>query len=672
MNKFEDNRYFKEEENGAVAFKKRLLGKASRPEKKTNKNLGIILTFLFSVSDGFLNLLRESALGHFFSDIYYEWNAKWRSGAIFKFFKHRKGSEDGKRVGFRVRFARAYESSVLCRIVSIISEKIIQSHVRIWGMGIFTLAFMMIFAAMVKYYFSSQILTINLLLAGALILLSLPLIISKKRLGESLMQGLFTRYVALEILGLDETKYQKDETKSGGNYFIMLCISGFLGLSTYFIRPWILLVALVLIGAFALIMCYPELGIVATLTIIPFSNILDRPSLILAMLLGASLVAYLFKLMRGKRVIRFELMDIFVVAFALLFFMGGVFTSGGIESLYSAVMYSLLIFIYPLVVNAYIRKTWIYRGMNLIVISTSIMALFGVFQGGVANSSWIDSTVFANIEKRVGASFDNPNMLGIYLVIVFPLILGHIASAKKAISKFLYLACAGIVLLCSILTWSRGAWLGIIVGTVVFLLMYNFRSIWLILAGLVTSPLWLGFMPSRILERLYSILTMSDSSVVYRFNTWYGSLCMAWRNILSGIGVGESAFKNSYPQFAVSGTETVMHSHSLYLEILVEMGIFAFLIFCAIMLMYSQKCFSCVKPRNYGSKSRIMICAGYSGIAGALVMGLTDYIWYNYRVFLIFWAIMALTIALVRVNDNESAKFKALNENNPFFATIDI
>ena len=165
---------------------------------------------------------------------------------------------------------------------------------------------------------------------------------------------------------------------------------------------------------------------------------------------------------------------------------------------------------------------------------------------------------------------------------------------------------------------------------------------------------------------------MSDSSVVYRFNTWYGSLCMAWRNILSGIGVGESAFKNSYPQFAVSGTETVMHSHSLYLEILVEMGIFAFLIFCAIMLMYSQKCFSCVKPRNYGSKSRIMICAGYSGIAGALVMGLTDYIWYNYRVFLIFWAIMALTIALVRVNDNESAKFKALNENNPFFATIDI
>jgi hypothetical protein len=40
LNKFEDNRYFKEEEDEAVAFKKRLLGKAPRPEKKRNRNFG--------------------------------------------------------------------------------------------------------------------------------------------------------------------------------------------------------------------------------------------------------------------------------------------------------------------------------------------------------------------------------------------------------------------------------------------------------------------------------------------------------------------------------------------------------------------------------------------------------------------------------------------------------
>ena len=37
-------------------------------------------------------------------------------------------------------------------------------------------------------------------------------------------------------------------------------------------------------------------------------------------------------------------------------------------------------------------------------------------------------------------------------------------------------------------------------------------------------------------------------------------------------------------------------------------------------------------------------------------MGITDHIWYNYRVFLVFWAVMALGVALVRINDKEKAK----------------
>ena len=675
MNRFDENQRSAEKGkkfSQAAEHKKRFFGKAPRTKNAREINLGIILTFLFSITDTFLHLLSESAIAHFFSDLYYEWNEKWRSGKIFEFFKHRKGSENGKRVGFRVRFAAAYESSILYRIIQYISERIIHSHVRIWGMGLFTLAFMMIFTAMVKYYFTAEILTVNLLLAAVLIVLSLPLVSSKKRLGEALMEGIFSRYLAIEILGLDETKYQKNENKSGGNYLVMLALSGALGLSTYFLSPFVLLMAVIVLGGGVLIMCYPELGIVTTLSLIPFSNFFDRPSLVLAVLLGISCLGYCSKLIRGKRVIRFELMDSIMVLFAVLLFMGGVFTSGGIKSFYSACMYSLLVCIYPLIVNAYIRKTWIYRGMKLVVISTSIMALLGVLHGGIVNSAWIDNTRFADIKERVGATFDNPNVLGVYLVIVFPIILSHIASSKRIINKFLYLACAGIVLLCTVMTWSRGAWIGIAVGTIIFLLMYNFRNAWLVLLGLVTSPVWIGLLPKSILDRLYSIVTMSDSSVIYRFHTWYGSLNMAWHNLLSGIGVGESAFVSSYPSFAVSGTETVMHSHSLYIEILVELGIFGFIVFGLIMLMFTQKCFACVKQRYHTSKSRALIIGGFSGIVGALVMGCTDYIWYNFRVFLIFWAIIALTVALVRVKDKESAKYRALSENNPFFATIDI
>ena len=88
-------------------------------------------------------------------------------------------------------------------------------------------------------------------------------------------------------------------------------------------------------------------------------------------------------------------------------------------------------------------------------------------------------------------------------------------------------------------------------------------------------------------------------------------------------------------------------------------GIAGFILFAAIMICYVQKSFSSIRTKPHGSRSRVMIAAGLSGIAGALTMGLTDYVWYNYRVFLIFWAVLALNAALIRINEKELAKEEA-------------
>ena len=57
---------------------------------------------------------------------------------------------------------------------------------------------------------------------------------------------------------------------------------------------------------------------------------------------------------------------------------------------------------------------------------------------------------------------------------------------------------------------------------------------------------------------------------------------------------------------------------------------------------------------------------------GSLVMGLVDYIWYNYRVFLIFWAVISLCVAMIRINDNEKAKADAAMMNGETQVDIDI
>ena len=80
---------------------------------------------------------------------------------------------------------------------------------------------------------------------------------------------------------------------------------------------------------------------------------------------------------------------------------------------------------------------------------------------------------------------------------------------------------------------------------------------------------------------------MSDSSVTYRKNVWEGIRNMIANNFWTGIGVGESAFVNVYPQYAIKGTETVVHSHSMIYQLLLELGIFALIVFLVTMFMFN-------------------------------------------------------------------------------------
>ena len=113
-----------------------------------------------------------------------------------------------------------------------------------------------------------------------------------------------------------------------------------------------------------------------------------------------------------------------------------------------------------------------------------------------------------------------------------------------------------------------------------------------------------------------------------------------------GIGVGEEAFRNIYPIYALAGVEVAPHAHNLYLQIAVELGMFALIVFLAFIFLYAQFSFSFCKSAM--SHSNRKICLGiFCGILAFLIQGLTDYVWYNYRVFLLFWMIVGLGVAHV-------------------------
>ncbi len=652
MNNFEKSKNFCEEnqDTNNIAAPK---SKSKKTSKKRKKYKG---GFFASVADAIARGLKNGFLGFVFADLYTNLNRKWKNGAIYRLF-HRKKNQ----VRSKAKIATLYEESFTRRVFSYLSHLLLQTYVRALGLGVFTFAFSVIFAAMLKYATSEEGFTVNIqptvILGIIMALCSLPLLISKKRLGEALLKGKISGFIVNQILSIDETKLAPDENSQGGSYVVSFEIALFLGFLTYFISPMNLIGIGLFVLAFVVIMSFPELGIMTIMAIIPFVNVIKNPSLALLFLIIFTVLAFLFKFVRGKRIMRFELVDLGVLLFGILIFFGGVFTKGGASSTASAFLYCGFLSIYFLIVNSYIRKTWIYRGIKLMIVTTALIALLGVIEGGVLDYAQLDLSQFDDIHARVSSFLGNPNMLGAYLVIVFPFALAQMLSTDKGIKKGFYFLCVLSIFVCTVLTWSRGAWLGLIVSVVVFLLVSDFRSVWFILLGCGSVPLALYLVPENISNRFISIFTMSDSSITYRFETWDGVLKMIEKYFWTGIGIGESAFISVYPEFAVSGTETVMHAHNIFLQILLEIGIIGLVVFLVTAFMFTQKCFAGVKERRRGGKSRNMISAGLASVCATFVMGLTDHVFYNYRVFLVFWIFVGLTVAMTKINEKE--KFKA-------------
>lgn len=640
---------------------------------------GVILSFLFVLAQKISRGLKTGFFGRIFSSLYETENQKLQNGFLGGMVSPSPEKEPHKKrkASLKMRFAAMYESSLFCKLITSVTRWLTHSFIRMWGVLFLSFGAMLELIVCMRYFFVDAVrLAEHFWIGAVFIVVAIPLLSSRERLGDMLLEGCFSHYLLVDFCELEEEKLESDKKRFGGYYSVAFFIGTLLGLISYFVSPTVFAIAFVLIPAVGLVIAYPEIGMMTVFAVLPLTGGLPNPSLAIMGLIALVLFSFAFKHVRGKRVIRFEIIDVLVALFGALMLFGGLISAGGEASLRSSLMYCGFLSAYFLIVNIFRKKELIYRSIKLTVVSTSVIAIIGIFQQGITsvNPSWVDLSVFGDIGTRVTALFDNPNMLSIYLIIVFPFALYAIASAKKSTHRIFYILCAGLIALCTLYTWSRGAWLGIIVATCIFLVVYNIKNIWIIVSALASLPLWSALLPAAVINRALSIGALTDSSSYYRIYTWRGVWNMIKDYFFGGIGVGESAFSEVYPIYSYSGTETVMHSHNLFMEITLQIGVVGLLIFLLIMILFAQKCFNTVRRRaGNDPQPRTVAAAGLASICGALTMGLTDYIWYNYRVFLLFWAVIALTCAIIRIDDSvkEKERLRIISNNQRFDLDID-
>ena len=584
---------------------------------------------------------------------------------VCKDFEHSAigGIRENARAGrIRRKIASNIENSVCVGIVKDFAAYLWQLSMRVIGVLFLSCGFYSGIAQLIRYLVSGGAsVKLGIAVSIALVIVGIPLLFSRKPFCTAVHDSLILRTVFIGFLGYYDRDFDADAEPRGRKTTAFIIGLPF-GILSYFGGPVYPLIALILLFAVYAVLRSPECGLYATVFLLPFLIILPHPSILLSAMVIYTFFSYLVKCILGKRYFKFELLDVLVLCFMAMMFFGGLISYGGRQSLAAASIYTVLMLGYFLTVGLIRSKENLSRLVLSLGLSSLLVSAYGVYQylSGNISTEWMDTEMFEGIGGRAVSTFENPNMLGQYLILLLPVFAASILQKEKKLHGIGYaLSClAGAV--CLVYTWARGAWLGFLLAAVIFLLIWSRHAMGILVAGALVFPFALPFLPSSIVDRFTSIGNLTDTSTNYRAYIWRGSVKVARDYGFFGIGIGENAVSKIYPYYAFNGIEKAPHAHNLFLQLWISLGIFGVLLFVVLLFVFFQSGFTLAKSGENKS-TRLIGCGALCGVIAALVQGMTDYTWYNYRVYFIFWIVFGIASAAARIDAAAAAQHKSVS-----------
>lgn len=281
--------------------------------------------------------------------------------------------------------------------------------------------------------------------------------------------------------------------------------------------------------------------------------------------------------------------------------------------------------------------------LTVLYIAVGISALAGFYL-------FSQQVYFPDTPRRIWLSFMHPNTTGSVLLLLIPLGIALTVGRIPRMARIIFGLATVLLGLAMVLTFSRTAWLGLLVGLGVLVMHWRLRFYLLGALLLLGGVLVLGvnFGPQNYLQnRVQSISTFArDPNIEKRLIYWQGVIGMIETRPLLGYGPGYRVFMQAYERDfkEVQTGEEPVHAHNMYLALGAGLGIPGLLAFLWLLmnslgalrtgLSRSTDCFRCFYSRGMTA-----------GLAGFLVGGLADNPLFSFRVMLVFWLLLAIVAA---------------------------
>lgn len=260
------------------------------------------------------------------------------------------------------------------------------------------------------------------------------------------------------------------------------------------------------------------------------------------------------------------------------------------------------------------------------LIACSQYVLRNVFAQKLPNQIWytLDKKLYAifpmNIDLHLGfdrsaATFNNPNILAEYLVMVVPFVgcsgfAGPRTKQSLWMRGFMLLALLGVVA-----SFSRGAYIALL-SMLLLILALNLKHLTPFVLCLVAAA---SLIPEAVMSRFLSIgAGGADDAIAERFEVWNIAAQTIIDRPLFGLGAGISNFWECLQNANISAP----HSHNLILQMLVEGGFIMLFLVCIVFAKFLQNGLELTNRRNRGRSLGVTLTMFIIAFA---VYGMVDY-----------------------------------------------
>lgn len=525
----------------------------------------------------------------------------------------------------------------ISKLLSALSEKITYVSTKSYGAMSLSFGIITIILSFLADYGSAtgEMTTISFIIGVVLALLSIPLLLTDKPFVFILQDFKPTDKILFEFLCIN--RVPRDDTKKPISTLAMTILGVLLALLGFFMPAWLILVLFLAVVFVVLAFGSPEFAFLSTFFVLPYISVIPKGEIILPALVLLTAISFVRKLLAGKRVFFLEQYDVIILALTLSMLVTGIFIKG-VESFVSSLVMLLMTCGYFLASNLITNRRLSDCMIGAVVIS-SVPSIFAAYITLI--SSLVNGEAEAVLSRGISAFLPSPDVYAVYLLVAICFSFALVRQSRGG-AKIINIAIMTLNMGALVLTSQPFAVVIMLLGVVA----YSLKKLPRIVSAVKG---WVMLAIPYVLVIILALAAPTSTGVGEMVTVWGASILAFLDNIFFGIGMGADSFISEMSRYGVIGARD---SSNLLIEIALEAGIFALLLFIVLIIVrYRHR----VTYYPYIRKSQISSLSPAVNVATLCLIsyGAVNYIWSDSSAYYIFWCVFGLGSAALRVARKE-------------------